>query len=216
MYDLYTWTTANSQKVNIAMYEFDLAFEVHPIDIGKREQFAPEFLALNPNHKVPVLHDREESRTIIESGAILLYLADREEKLLPRDTTGRWEAIQWVFWQMAGLGPTAGQLNYFSADPARGEHARARFAAERDRLLDILEHRLGESQYLVGSYSIADICIWPGISRFDRLGVDLTAYPNILRWYLAIAARPAVLAGVRLLQPDAVIPLPKGSSISNL
>lgn len=213
MYDLYAWKTANSQKVNIAVCELGVDVTVHPIDIGSREQFSEAFLTINPNNKVPVLVDRGANRTIIESGAILLYLAETERKLLPSDADARWEATQWIFWQMAGLGPTAGQLIYYSGDPQRGEHARRRFETELQRLLRILEAHLAMRDYVAGEYSMADIAIWPWISRFDKLGIDLDDYPAIQRWYLTIAARPAVLAGVQMLQPGARISMPSGREL---
>lgn len=206
--DLYTWVTANSQKVNIAVCELDLDVDLHPINIGKGEQHAPAYLKVNPNNKVPAIVDGETGIRMFESGAILMYLAERTDRLMPHDPAARWEATQWIFWQMAGLGPVAGQFNHFAADEARGTYARDRFRNELQRLIGILEGQLAGRDHVAGSYSMADIALWPGVSRYERLGLDLDEYPNLRRWYRRIAEREAVQRGFEMLQPGCKPPLP--------
>lgn len=208
MIDLYTWKTSNCQKVNIAICELGLPFVVHAIDISSGAQKSADYLAINPNGKVPAIHDRDTGVTIFESGAILLYLAEKTGKLLPPDPVGRWAAIQWTMWQMSAIGPTGGQLNHFRSDPARGSYALDRFTKEYNRLLDVLEGALGAKDYLAGSYSIADIAVWPWITRFEKMGIDLSARPSLVRWYKAIADRPGSQTGFALLNPDTTIPMP--------
>jgi GSH-dependent disulfide-bond oxidoreductase len=206
--DLYTWKTSNCLKVNIAIAELDLPVNLHPVDTSSGAQKSAEYLALNPNGKVPMIVDADAGVTLFESGAILLYLADVTGRLMPRDRPGRWAATQWLIWQMAGIGPVGGQLGHFRQDPARGDYALERFRAEYDRLLNVLEGALGRADYLAGDYSMADIAVWPWLSRYGRHGVDLTRFPNILRWYRAIAERPAVQRGFALLNAGNAIPIP--------
>ncbi len=194
--------------MNIAVCELELAVEVHPVDIRQGEQHRPDYLAVNPNNKVPAIVDRSTGIRVFESGAILIYLAERTGRLMPEDTAARWEATQWIFWQMAGLGPCIGQFNHFRADEARGTYARERFRQELLRLLGVLEGQLAGRDYVAGPYSMADIAIWPAISRHERLGLDLNEYPNLLGWYLRIAERDAVQLGVEMLQPGHKPPLP--------
>lgn len=208
MIDLYTWKTANCQKVNIAVAELGLPIEVHPIDIATGAQKAPDYLALNPNGKVPLIVDRERGITLFESGAILLYLAEVTGRLMPASHARRWTAEQWLFWQMAGLGPASAQVIHFRTDPSRGDYARGRFESELERLLGVLEGVLAESEYLAGEYSMADIAVWPWITRYGRLGVSLEDWPALLRWYRQIATRPAAQEGFALLNDDASIPMP--------
>lgn len=208
MIDLFTWKTANSLKVNIAVSELNLPCRVHAVDLSKGDQKKPEHLARNPNGKVPVIVDAETGVTLFESGAILLYLAEKAGRLMPTDLIGRWQATQWIFWQMAGLGPIAAQAIHFLEDPARGDYAGARFSKELERLFGVLEQRLAGADYIVGNYSMADVAIWPWVSRFGRFGVNLNDYPATRRWYLSIAERPAVVAGVKLVQADAETSMP--------
>ncbi|POF27918.1 glutathione S-transferase family protein [Roseibium marinum] len=208
MIELYTWKTANCQKVNIALCEIGLPFRVHPIDLTRGEQKSADHLARNPNGKVPVVTDTETGITLFESGAILLYLANKARCLMPEGDAQKWRAIQWIFWQMAGLGPNAAQVIHFSNAPDGGEEALTRFRGELERLFGVLERELTGKSYLVEDYSMADISIWPWVSRFRRVGLELYDYPEIKRWYLAIADRPGVVDGVRLLQPEAEIAKP--------
>jgi GST-like protein len=197
MIDLYTWATPNGRKVSIALEELGLDYTVHAIDIGKGEQFAPQFLAISPNNKIPAIVDRDPSgggtRTMMESGAILLYLAEKTGRLLGGD---RWVTLEWLMLQMASVGPMLGQAHHFLRfNPGKAPYAEERFRAEAERLYGVLDRRLAECEYLAGSYSIADIATWPWISRYEWQQMDLTRYPHLLRWYLAIAYRPAVQRG---------------------
>jgi GST-like protein len=207
--DLYTWKTANCQKVNIAVAELGLPVEVHAVDISTGAQKAAEYLALNPNGKVPLIVDRERKTTLFESGAILLYLADITGKLMPAERSQRWTAVQWVFWQMAGLGPNAAQVFHFRSDPSRGDYALRRFEDELARLVGVLETVLSKSEYLAEEYSMADIAVWPWVTRYERLGIPLEDHPVMLRWYREIAARPAVQEGFALLNSGSRIPTPR-------
>jgi len=193
MIDLYTWATPNGRKVSIALEELGLPYTVHPVDIGKDEQFKPEFLAINPNNKIPAIVDHSTGRRMMESGAILLYLADKTGRLLGDD---RWVTLEWLMLQMASVGPVLGQVHHFVRfNPGKSAYAEERFKTEAKRLYGVLDRRLAEHEYLAGTYSIADVATWPWISRYEWQQMDLTRYPNLLRWYLAIADRPAVQRG---------------------
>ena len=193
MIDLYTWATPNGRKVSIALEELGLRYTVHPVDIGKDEQFKPEFLAINPNNKIPAIVDHSTGRRMMESGAILLYLADKTGRLLGDD---RWVTLEWLMLQMASIGPVLGQVHHFVRfNPGKSAYAEERFKTEAKRLYGVLDRRLAEHEYLAGTYSIADVATWPWISRYEWQQMDLTRYPNLLRWYLAIADRPAVQRG---------------------
>jgi len=205
MIDLYTWPTPNGRKISIALEELGLPYSVHPIDIGSGAQFAPEFLAISPNNKIPAIVDRETGRSLMESGAILLYLADKTGRLLGDD---RWATLEWLMLQMASIGPMLGQVHHFvHFNPGKAPYAEERFRAEAERLYGVLDRRLAEHEFLAGSYSIADIATWPWISRYEWQQLDLRVYPNLLRWYLAIADRPAVQRGYDV--PVHVNPIPR-------
>jgi len=205
MIDLYTWPTPNGRKISIALEELGLPYSVHPIDIGSGAQFAPEFLAISPNNKIPAIVDRETGRSLMESGAILLYLADKTGRLLGDD---RWVTLEWLMLQMASIGPMLGQVHHFvHFNPGKAPYAEERFRAEAERLYGVLDRRLAEHEFLAGSYSIADIATWPWISRYEWQQLDLRVYPNLLRWYLAIADRPAVQRGYDV--PVHVNPIPR-------
>ncbi|MFT5132205.1 MAG: GST-like protein [Gammaproteobacteria bacterium] len=209
MYDLYTWSTPNGRKVSIMLEEIGAEYEVHTINIMEDEQFAPEFLKISPNNKIPAILDRDNDISLMESGAILLYLAEKHELFLPRDTVEKWKCMEWLMWQMGGLGPMLGQAHHFvHFNPDKSEYARERYSKEAARLYSVLDKRLGESAYLAGDdYSIADIATWPWISRYEWQGVDFNDYPNALRWYSDIASRPAVQRGFIVPNP-ADIPMP--------
>jgi GSH-dependent disulfide-bond oxidoreductase len=193
MIDLYTWSTPNGRKISIALEELGVAYTVHAIDIGKNQQFDPGFLAISPNNKIPAIVDRENNRAMMESGAILLYLAEKYGKLMGRD---RWETVQWLMLQMGGVGPMLGQAHHFLRfNPGKAPYAEERFKLEATRLYGVLNTRLADHEYLADDYSIADIATWPWISRYEWQQIDLAAFPNVLRWYLAIADRPAVQRG---------------------
>ncbi len=205
MIDLYTWATPNGRKISIALEEMNLAYRVHGVDISEGEQFAPEFVRLSPNHKIPVIVDQETGRTVIESGAILLYLADKTGQV---GGTDRWVTLQWLMLQMASIGPTLGQTHHFvHFNSGKAPYAEERFSSETKRLYALLENRLRDNAYLAGDYSIADIATWPWISRFEWQRMDLNSFPNLKRWYLAIAGRSAVQRGYDI--PMHLNPIPR-------
>ena len=203
MIDLYTWTTPNGRKVSIMLEETGLPYEVHPIDITKDEQFAPDFL------KITAIVDRDTGASLMESGAILLYLAEKTGKFIPQDGPGRWKTWQWLMFQMGGAGPMLGQAHYFlQFNPGKAPHAEERFGKEARRLYTVMDKRLGEVEYLAGDdYTIADIATWPWVSRFEWQRIDLTQFPNVKRWYLAIAGRPGVQRGYDVPKKGHEIPL---------
>ena len=205
MIDLYTWPTPNGRKVSIALEEFGLDYRVHPVNILKDEQFDPEFLKISPNNKIPAIIDRAANRAMMESGAILLYLAETHSRFLGDD---RWQTLEWLMLQMGGIGPMLGQAHHFLRfNAGKAPYAEQRYAAEAKRLYAVLDARLADREYLSGSYSIADMATWPWISRYEWQGIDWADYPNLKRWYLAIADRPAVQRGYDV--PMQVNPIPR-------
>lgn len=205
MIDLYTWTTPNGRKVSILLEELGVPYEVHPIDIGKDEQFAPDFLAISPNNRIPAIVDRDTGRSLMESGAIMLYLAEKHGQFLGDD---RWTTIEWLMWQMGGVGPMLGQVHHFvKYNPGKSAYAEERYSKEARRLYGVLEKRLEGRDFVAGAYSIADMAIWPWISRFEWQQMDLDAFPNVRDWYLRIADREAVQKGYDV--PHHVTPIPR-------
>lgn len=205
MIDLYTWPTPNGRKISIALEEFGLEYEAHPVNIGEGDQFAPEFLAISPNNKIPAIVDRHTGRSVMESGAILVYLADTYDRFWGDD---RYTTLEWLMLQMGGVGPMLGQAHHFLRyNRGKAPYAEERYAAEAKRLYTVLDTRLADHKYLAGTYSIADIATWPWISRYEWQGMELSEYPNLLRWYLAIADRPAVQRGYDV--PVYVNPIPR-------
>ena len=202
MYDLYTSATPNGWKVTIAMEEMGLPYNLHPVDLTKGEQQAPRFLSMNPNGRIPVLHDQEANLTIFESGAILLYLADKTGLLIPSDQESRWAAIQWLFFQMGGIGPIQGQAvvfeRYFDQDVPE---ARKRYHNETRRLYEVLDTRLGQAEFLAGRYGIADIANWAWVKTHRWARVPTDGLLNLQRWIEAIASRPAVKSGIEIPPP---------------
>jgi GSH-dependent disulfide-bond oxidoreductase len=203
MIELYTWTTPNGRKVSIMLEETGLPYNVHPVDIGKGEQFRPDYVAINPNSKIPAIIDSDgpggAPLAIFESGAILIYLAEKTGKLLPRDPVARIAALQWLMFQMGGVGPMFGQAHHFlRAAPEPVPYGIERYTKETRRLYGVLERRLGEAEYLAGDYSIADIATFPWVARHEWHKVELAEFPQVARWYAAIAARPAVARGMRV------------------
>lgn len=198
MIDLYTAATPNGHKVSIMLEETGLPYRLNHIDLGKREQTTPEFLEINPNGRIPVIVDRDEGDfAVFESGAILVYLAERTGQLLPSDTKGRSLALQWLMLQMSGVGPMMGQAVVFQQYfPEKLPSVIARYTNECRRLLGVLDARLGQAEYLAGDYSIADIATFPWVRLHDRLGLDIDGHDHLRRWLAAIAARPAVERGV--------------------
>lgn len=209
MIDLYTWTTPNGRKVSILLEELGLPYAAHPVNINENEQFAPDFLAISPNNKIPAIVDRDTGTRLMESGAIMLYLADKAGRLLPRDGEARYRVIEWLMWQMGGVGPMLGQAHHFLRfNKGAAPYAEERFSKEAHRLYGVLDRRLAEREFVADAYSIADIAIWPWISRFEWQSVDLGQYPNVKRWYTAIAQRPAVQKGYDIPKKVGEIPLP--------
>jgi GST-like protein len=204
MIDLYTWPTPNGRKVSIALEEFELPYRVHSVDLQQRQQFDPDFLRISPNNKIPAIVDQDTDTALMESGAILLYLAKKTDRFWGEDT---WQTMQWLMWQMAGLGPMLGPVHFFNKhNPGQSPCAEERFTAEAARLYGVLDARLAGRSYVSGDYSIADMAIWPWISRFEWQDIDLKDYPNICRWYQEIAQRPAVQKGYDV--PHYVNPIP--------
>lgn len=209
MIELYTWSTPNGHKASIMLEEVGLPYRVHPIDIEKDHQFRPDFLAIAPNNKIPAIVDTENGLRLMESGAILLYLADKTAMLWPQDFPTKWRVVEWLMWQMGGAGPFLGQVHHFvKFNPGKSAYAEERYTKEARRLWGVLDRRLGETEYVAGDYSIADIAIWPWISRFRWQAITFADYPNVKRWYLAIAARPAVQRGWNVPPRQAGIPMP--------
>jgi GSH-dependent disulfide-bond oxidoreductase len=207
--DLYTWTTPNGRKASIALEELGLPYEVHAVDIGKDEQFKPEFLKISPNNRIPAIVDRDNNFTLMESGAILLYLAEKAGKLLPTDKLKRYRVIEWLMWQMGGPGPMLGQVHYFvKYNKGKAPHAEERYLKEAARLYGVLDRQLAAHEFVAGDYSVADIAIWPWISRYDWQTIDLNHFPNVKRWYVAIANRPAVRKGYDVPKKVQDIPMP--------
>ena len=209
MIDLYTWTTPNGRKVSILLEELGMEYTAHAIDITNDEQFEPAFLAVSPNNKIPAIVDRDNDTKMMESGAIMLYLAEKAGALLPQDAQRRWQAVEWLMWQMGGLGPMLGQVHHFvKFNPGKAEYAEQRYLNEGKRLYGVLDKRLAEHEYLAGDYSVADIAAWPWVSRFEWQTIDLDQYPNVKRWYTAIAERPAVQKGYHVPKFTQDIPMP--------
>jgi GST-like protein len=209
MIDLYTWTTPNGRKVSIMLEEVGLPYAAHAIDIGAGDQHRPDFVRISPNHKIPAIVDHDTGITMMESGAILLYLAEKTGMLMPSEDKARWQTIEWLMWQMGGIGPMLGQVHHFVRfNKGKSAYAEERYLAEAKRLYGVLDARLADHEYLVDDYSVADIATWPWISRFEWQTIDLGDYANVKRWYLAIAGRPAVERGYHVPNKLQNIPIP--------
>jgi GSH-dependent disulfide-bond oxidoreductase len=207
--DLYTWTTPNGRKASIMLEEVGVPYETHAVDIGKDEQFKPEFLKISPNNRIPAIVDRDNDFSLMESGAILLYLGEKTGKLLPTDKLKRFRVTEWLMWQMGGIGPMLGQVHHFvKYNPGKAPYAEERYLKEAHRLYGVLDKQLEDHEYVAGDYSVADIAIWPWISRYEWQTVDLSKYPNVKRWYVAIANRPAVQKGYHVPKKVQEIPMP--------
>ncbi len=206
MIELYTWPTPNGRKVSIALEEFGLPYEVHAVDIGKGAQDEPAFREISPNGKIPAIVDHARNVSLMESGAILLYLAETGNRFLGDDG---WQTIEWLMLQMGGVGPMLGQAHHFlKFNPGKATYAEDRYRAEAARLYGVLDQRLADRAFLSGSYSIADMATWPWISRYEWQEMDLSAFPNLKRWYLSIADRPAVQRGYDVPMHVTDIPRP--------
>jgi GST-like protein len=203
MIDLYTWTTPNGRKVSIMLEELGLPYRVHPVNIGKDDQFKPEFVKISPNSKIPAIVDPDgpdgKPLAMMESGAILIYFADKTGKLLAKSGRARYDALQWLMFQMGGVGPMFGQTHHFlRAAKEQVPYAIERYTKETRRLYGVLNEHLKDHAYLAGDYSIADIATYPWVSRHEWHKVDLTDFPHVKRWYDAISARPAVQKGMNV------------------
>lgn len=204
MITLYTWGTPNGRKVSIMLEECGLDYRVETINITQGEQSTPAFIAINPNSKIPAIVDSDgldgpdgAPMTLFESGAILIYLAEKTGRLLPSSASGKYQALQWLMFQMGGVGPIFGQTHHFLRfAPEPVPYAIKRYSTETARLYGVLNQRLAEAEYLAGEYSIADIATYPWVARHEWQKIDLADYPNVARWYQAIGARPAVQRGM--------------------
>jgi len=204
MIDLYTWTTPNGRKIHIMLEEVGLAYTAHPIDIRKGDQFEVEFLKISPNNRIPAIvdHDGPDGApySLFESGAILMYLAEKTGRLMPKVPAKRYRVIEWLMFQMANVGPMLGQAHHFRAyapDPI--DYAIERYTNEAGRLYHVLDKRLGENEYLAGEYSIADIATYPWLQSYERQGQDINEFANLKRWFDTIEARPAVRRGNKVM-----------------
>jgi GST-like protein len=202
MIQLYTWGTPNGKKASIMLEEIELPYEVYPINIGQGDQFKPEYLAINPNNKIPSIIDTDgpggKPLTLFESGAILMYLAEKTGKLWPADMRQRYLVIQWLMFQMGGVGPMFGQANYFFRLEEKVPYAIERYHKEALRLYGVLEKALGQNEYLAGKYSIADIATYPWVWRHEMHHVKLEEFPHVKSWYDKISERPAVKRGMEI------------------
>ena len=203
MIELYTWKTSNGRKATIMLEECGLPYNLHPINIGQDDQFTAEFIAINPNSKIPAIVDTDgpggKPYTVIESGAILMYLAEKTGKFMPQEMAARYEVIQWLMWQMGGVGPIFGQVHHFlraAKEPV--PYAIKRYTTECRRLYGVLDKRLEGREYVAGDLSVADFAILPWTARYEWQEVDLNEFPNVKRWYDNLMARPGVQRGMAL------------------
>lgn len=209
MIDLYTWTTPNGRKVSILLEELGIDYNVHAINIGKDEQHTPEFLKISPNNKIPAIVDHETGVSLMESGAIMWYLAEKHGRFLPDGQAARAEVMQWLMWQMGGFGPMAGQAHHFlHFNPGKAAYAEERFSAEVKRLYAVLDKQLEGRNHICGEYSIADMACWPWVSRYEWQQIDLADYPNVRAWYQRLRARDAVQKGYHV--PKVMGEIPEG------
>ena len=204
MIDLYSWPTPNGHKIHIMLEEVGLPYNVHPVDIGAGDQFDPEFLKISPNNKMPAIVDQDgpggRPYALFESGAILMYLAEKTGKLLPQDMRARYEVIQWLMFQMGNVGPMLGQAHHFRRyAPEKIDYAIQRYTKEASRLYGVIDRRLKDHDYLAGEYSIADVATFPWLRSHENQGQKLEDYPNLKRWFDVVAARPAAQRGLQVL-----------------
>jgi len=210
MIDFYSWSTPNGRKVSIMLEETKLDYKLFPINITKDDQFEKNFLEISPNNKIPAIYDHDNKLSMMESGAILMYLSEKTGFFKPNNNEERWKRDEWLMFQMASLGPMLGQVHHFvKFNSGKSAYAEERYSAEALRIYGVLNTRLGISQYVAGrDYGIADISIWPWIARFEWQNVDLSKFPNVLRWYKEIATREAVIKGYDVPSMGAEIPIP--------
>lgn len=200
---LYTWGTPNGRKISIMLEETGLPYDVHTVNIGKDEQFDPDFLKISPNNKIPAIVDPDgpdgSPISVFESGAILIYLADKTSQLMPREPRARYDCLQWLMWQMGGFGPMLGQAHHFLKFVKEDiPYAEKRYYNEARRLYGVLDKQLGEREFMAGDYSIADIATYPWASRHEWQQIELGDFPNVKRWFDALSARPAVEKGMNV------------------
>ncbi|HXZ86738.1 MAG TPA: glutathione S-transferase N-terminal domain-containing protein [Myxococcota bacterium] len=202
MIDLHYWPTPNGWKITIALEELGLPYRIVPVNIGRGEQFKPEFLAISPNNRMPAIVDHDPADggpplPVFESGAILIYLAEKTGKLMPKGLRGRVQVLEWVMWQMGGLGPMSGQANHFrNYAPEKIQYGIDRYTAEANRLYGVLDKRLAGREFICGEFSIADCASWPWVVSHERIGQNLAEFPNLARWYEALKQRPSVRRGM--------------------
>ena len=211
MIDFYSWTTPNGRKVSILLEELGVEYKTHSIDISKDEQFDPDFLKIAPNNRIPAIVDHETGIQMMETGAIMMYLAEKHDRFIPKDDRGA--TIEWLMWQMGGLGPMLGQVHHFvKYNAGKSAYAEERYSKEAKRLYGVLNRRLEGRDFITGSgkgeYSIADMACWPWTSRFDWQQIDLNEFPNVRDWYVRIAERPAVQRGYQIPKYVTDIPMP--------
>ena len=207
MIDFYTWTTPNGRKVSILLEELGLDYTAHAIDITKDEQFAPDFLKISPNNKIPAIFDHETGLALMESGAIMVYLAEKTGQFLPTETKARAQVMQWLMWQMGGFGPMLGQAHHFlKYNAGKSAYAEDRFGTEAQRLYRVLNTQLEGRDFVAGDYSIADMALWPWASRYEWQQIDLSAYPHVRAWYQRLLERPAVQRGYQVPKDMGAIP----------
>lgn len=197
MIDLYTFTTPNGRKASVMLEEVGLPYNIHKIDITKNDQFTPEYIKINPNSKIPAIIDQDTGITVFESGAILIYLAEKTGRFLPTDQKGRFQVLEWLMFQMGGVGPMFGQLNHFKLfAPEKIPYAIQRYEKETLRLYGVLDKQLADNEFIGGDYSIADIATYPWVALYDRQGLTLDNHPNLKRWVETVQQRPAVQRGM--------------------
>ncbi len=198
MIDLYTFPTPNGRKVSILLEELGISYNVHKIDITQGQQFSPDFLEINPNSKIPAIIDHDMEITVFESGAILMYLAEKTGKLLPREMKSRYQVMEWLMFQMASVGPMFGQFNHFNRfAPEKVPYAIARYEQETLRLYGVLDRQLADRRYIaLEDYSIADIALFPWVASYEFMGLTLEQYPHLKRWVEILQKRPAVQRGM--------------------
>jgi GST-like protein len=212
MLDFYTWYTPNGRKVSLMLEEIGLEYNTIPINIGKEEQFAPDFLKIAPNNRIPAIVDHDNHDfSLMETGAIMMYLAEKTGQFL--ETTDRdkyWRTIEWLMWQMGGVGPMFGQVHHFTKyNPGKAPYAQERYEKEARRLYGVLDRRLEGREFIVDDYSIADMAVWPWTARFNWQEIDLNDFPNVRRWYMTILERPAAKRAWNVPENDQPLPVPE-------
>ena len=200
MIDLYTWFTPNGRKVSLMLEECELDYTTHAINIAKDEQFAPEFMKISPNNKIPAIVDNDNGKSLMESGAIMMYLADKTGKFWPTDPDNKWSTVEWLMFQMGGVGPMFGQAHHFLKNPSEVvPYGQQRYHKESLRLYSVMDRHFADNTYFVGdTYTIAAVATYPWVARHEWHQVDLDEFPNVKRWFDALGQRPAVAAGMKV------------------